>query len=151
MNSAGRDGAGRGRRPRAGEGAPRSRGAGRPRSASGGGGRASRSLGNTPAPARPQRPAVAPPEVDVHDPDGVRLQKLLADAGVGSRRACENLITNGRVEVDGQIGGHRFLRLWTGPEWTGAGGLSRAEALRKGAVQRTVRPFAWIAGVLWVN
>lgn len=103
MNSAGRDGAGRGRRPRAGEGAPRSRGAGRPRSASGGGGRASRSLGNTPAPARPQRPAVAPPEVDVHDPDGVRLQKLLAGAGVGSRRACEDLITNGRVEVDGQI------------------------------------------------
>lgn len=46
---------------------------------------------------------MAPPEVDVHDPDGVRLQKLLADAGVGSRRACENLITNGRVEVDGQI------------------------------------------------
>ncbi|MCB1253461.1 MAG: rRNA pseudouridine synthase [Austwickia sp.] len=103
MNTAGRDGAGRGRRPRAGEGAPRSRGAGRPRSASGGSGRASRSLGNTPAPARPQRPAVAPPEVDVHDPDGVRLQKLLAGAGVGSRRACEDLITNGRVEVDGQI------------------------------------------------
>ncbi len=41
--------------------------------------------------------------MDVHDPDGVRLQKLLAAAGVGSRRTCENLISEGRVEVDGQI------------------------------------------------
>jgi 23S rRNA pseudouridine2605 synthase len=38
----------------------------------------------------------------VHVPDGVRLQKVLAQAGVGSRRACEELITAGRVEVDGR-------------------------------------------------
>ncbi|HTX26690.1 MAG TPA: pseudouridine synthase [Streptosporangiaceae bacterium] len=36
-------------------------------------------------------------------PGGVRLQKVLADAGVGSRRHCEELIGEGRVEVDGQI------------------------------------------------
>lgn len=31
----------------------------------------------------------------------VRLQKFLADAGVGSRRNCEELIAQGRVAVDG--------------------------------------------------
>jgi 23S rRNA pseudouridine2605 synthase len=35
-------------------------------------------------------------------PDGIRLQKVLADVGIGSRRHCEELIGAGRVEVDGQ-------------------------------------------------
>tara|TARA_B100000085_G_scaffold44922_1_gene38037 strand:- start:7677 stop:8645 length:969 start_codon:yes stop_codon:yes gene_type:complete len=38
------------------------------------------------------------------DDDGLeRLQKVLAAAGLGSRRSCEELITAGRVEVDRKI------------------------------------------------
>lgn len=36
------------------------------------------------------------------DQSGIRLQKILAAAGVGSRRACEELIAQGRVEIDGE-------------------------------------------------
>jgi len=37
------------------------------------------------------------------DARGERLQKVLARAGLGSRRACEELIDQGRVEVNGRI------------------------------------------------
>ena len=43
---------------------------------------------------------------DPHDPGetpGVRLQKVLSQAGIASRRAAEKLIIEGRVEVDGQV------------------------------------------------
>ena len=35
--------------------------------------------------------------------EGVRLQKVLAAAGVASRRACEVMISEGRVEVNGTV------------------------------------------------
>ncbi|MGI6871173.1 pseudouridine synthase [Amycolatopsis sp. 3B14] len=35
--------------------------------------------------------------------EGVRLQKVLAKAGVASRRAAEDLIVQGRVSVDGKV------------------------------------------------
>lgn len=35
--------------------------------------------------------------------DGVRLQKLMAAAGVASRRVSENLIAAGRVDVNGEV------------------------------------------------
>jgi len=34
--------------------------------------------------------------------DGIRLQKVLAQAGLGSRRVCEDLIDRGRVRVNGE-------------------------------------------------
>ena len=37
------------------------------------------------------------------EPGGERLQKVLAQAGLGSRRACEALIAEGRVEVNGEL------------------------------------------------
>jgi 23S rRNA pseudouridine2605 synthase len=49
---------------------------------------------------RPRPQASAP--VGEH-PSGDRLQKVLAAAGLGSRRQCEELITTGRVEIDRKV------------------------------------------------
>jgi 23S rRNA pseudouridine2605 synthase len=43
------------------------------------------------------------PHTESEPGPGVRLQKILAAAGFGSRRHCEDLIGEGRVEVDGEI------------------------------------------------
>jgi len=40
---------------------------------------------------------------DLIPEEGIRLQKLLAEAGIGSRRYCESLIDAGRVRVDGRV------------------------------------------------
>lgn len=40
---------------------------------------------------------------DQHDPQGVRLQKVLAQAGIASRRGSEQLIADARVEVNGNL------------------------------------------------
>jgi 23S rRNA pseudouridine2605 synthase len=41
--------------------------------------------------------------VQSDEPQGVRLQKVLSQAGIASRRLAERMITDGRVEVDGQL------------------------------------------------
>ena len=43
--------------------------------------------------------------------DGVRLQKVLATAGLASRRACEVMIDEGRVEVNGRVVTEQGLRV----------------------------------------
>ena len=44
-------------------------------------------------------------------PEGIRLQKVLARAGLGSRRGCEALIQTGRVRVDGRIANELGIRV----------------------------------------
>lgn len=41
--------------------------------------------------------------VTTGEPHGVRLQKVLSQAGIASRRLAEKMIIDGRVEVDGQL------------------------------------------------
>jgi 23S rRNA pseudouridine2605 synthase len=42
-------------------------------------------------------------ELEIHRPEGVRLQKVLASAGIGSRRKCEEIIERGEVKVNGVV------------------------------------------------
>jgi 23S rRNA pseudouridine2605 synthase len=41
--------------------------------------------------------------VDTGEPRGIRLQKVLSQAGIASRRNAEKMIRDGRVEIDGQV------------------------------------------------
>jgi len=60
-------------------------------------------LGPIRKPGRNRGPRQEVPQSDLHDVDGVRLQKVMAQAGVASRRVCEEMILEGRVEVDGVV------------------------------------------------
>jgi 23S rRNA pseudouridine2605 synthase len=59
---------------------------------------------------RHDKPAAKTPKT-FGDQDGVRLQKVLAQAGMGSRRACEELIERRRVEVNGRIVSEQGMRV----------------------------------------
>ncbi|MEZ6088603.1 MAG: pseudouridine synthase [Pirellulaceae bacterium] len=54
---------------------------------------------------RPPKKKNAPSASDSEKPSSseIRLQRVLANAGFGSRRKCEELIAEGRIEVDGEI------------------------------------------------
>ncbi|GAA1498873.1 pseudouridine synthase [Paeniglutamicibacter kerguelensis] len=53
---------------------------------------------------RPNKPTQRERAQAAHsDLEGVRLQKVMANAGVASRRVCEEMIAGGRVEVNGAL------------------------------------------------
>jgi pseudouridine synthase len=68
-----------------------------------GGERFGQNLGAVRKPSRKRGPSGPVQQSELHDADGVRLQKVMAQAGVASRRVCEEMISEGRVEVDGQV------------------------------------------------
>ena len=68
-----------------------------------GGERFGQNLGAVRKPSRKRGPRGDVPQSELHDADGTRLQKVMASAGVASRRVCEEMISEGRVEVDGQV------------------------------------------------
>ncbi|MCS6710609.1 rRNA pseudouridine synthase [Brachybacterium sp. EF45031] len=56
-------------------------------------------------------PATPGPVAGEQSAQGERLQKVLARAGLGSRRACEALIAQGRVSVDGETVTEQGVRI----------------------------------------
>ncbi len=78
------------------------RGQPKPIAGEGPGGSASRPTSRSAKRPVKAKPAFVPPKPDI-EAGKVRLQRVLADAGVASRRACEDLITGGHVEVNGEV------------------------------------------------
>lgn len=108
MAGTGRQGSGRGNHRGAGN--KRDERAGAPRGAYQGSGAPKRGTGS----GRPDRRPTTVREGDRtprEAQEGVRLQKVMAQAGIGSRRACEELIDMGRVEVDGRVVREQGLRV----------------------------------------
>lgn len=68
-------------------------------------GRSQEDIPLAPMPPRRKDPQVpvAKPQATPESGEEERLQKVLAAAGVASRRACEKLIVSGRVKVNGKV------------------------------------------------
>jgi 23S rRNA pseudouridine2605 synthase len=64
--------------------------------------REGRAIGRARAKKRDLAEQPAPAEVEVDGPREIRLNKLLADHGIASRRKCDELIAKGKVSVDGE-------------------------------------------------
>ncbi|MBB2996289.1 pseudouridine synthase [Paeniglutamicibacter cryotolerans] len=94
-------------KPGAKKGAPKKGGAQRPARKSPnqpfGGERFGQNLGPVTDRPRTTQRARAQADTTPSDLDGVRLQKVMANAGVASRRVCEAMIEEGRVEINGEI------------------------------------------------
>ncbi|WP_328916823.1 MULTISPECIES: pseudouridine synthase [unclassified Streptomyces] len=115
-------------------GMPRTKGTGAPRPTG--------NRGRKPVPARPReleaqieernRERHSKPQVKLPktfpgaEQEGERLQKVLARAGMGSRRACEELIDQHRVEVNGRIVTEQGLRVDTERDEVKVDGLTVA-------------------------
>ncbi|WP_409329706.1 pseudouridine synthase [Trujillonella humicola] len=59
----------------------------------------------------PAHPGDRAPGPGAGHPEGERLQKVLARAGVGSRRVCEDMIEAGRISVNGAVVGVQGMRV----------------------------------------
>ncbi|WP_370638821.1 pseudouridine synthase [Croceicoccus sp. Ery5] len=54
-------------------------------------------------PAKPRAKGPTPPSPDLPKRDGDRIAKLLARAGIASRREVERMIEDGRIAIDGKV------------------------------------------------